>query len=266
VTRASDSGQCESGRFGIDGAADGVGSSRPGAVADPDTAGPKWDGVTSTTRVLIVDDHKVFTDALSRRLSAEPDLEVVAVATTGSAALQAIDLRHPDIVLLDVELEDRSDGIELLRELEEAQPDARVLVLTAHDDAPTAARALGAGARAFVPKDTPAAELVDAVRAVVAGETRVPPELLTHVISSLRASSGTQNVWQQKVDRLTQREREVLALMVAGLDRAAIADRLYLSINTVRTHSKNILSKLGVHSSLEAVSVALRAGMRPDMQ
>ena len=71
-------------------------------------------------------------------------------------------------------------------------------------------------------------------------------------------------MWQEKVDRLTQREREVLELMVAGLDRAAIAERLYLSINTVRTHSKNILAKLGVHSSLEAVSVALRAGMRPE--
>ena len=220
--------------------------------------------MTDTTRVLIVDDHKMFTDALAWRLGSEPDLEVVAVATTERDALQAIDLRHPDVVVLDVELEARGDGIELLRSLEDAQPDTRVLVVTAHDDATTAARALSAGARAFVPKDTPPDDLVSVLRAVVAGETHVPPDLLTHVISELRRSNGAKNVWQEKVDRLTQREREVLELMVAGLDRAAIAERLYLSINTVRTHSKNILAKLGVHSSLEAVSVALRAGMRPD--
>ena len=227
-------------------------------------ASPQWCCVTETTRVLIVDDHKVFSDALAFRLSAEPDLEVVAVEATGRGALQAIDLRHPDIVVLDVELDEDGDGIELLRSLEEANPETRVLVVTAHDDAPTAARAMRAGARAFVPKDTPSDDLVAVVRAVVAGETRVPPELLTHVITSLRKSSSHENVWQQKVDRLTQREREVLELMVAGLDRAAIAERLFLSINTVRTHSKNILAKLGVHSSLEAVSVALRAGMRPE--
>jgi DNA-binding NarL/FixJ family response regulator len=214
--------------------------------------------------VLIVDDHKVFTDALSHRLGAEDDLEVVDVARTGSDALQVIDLRRPDVVLLDVELGERDDGIELIREVEALRPETRVLVITAHDDPATATRALGAGARGFVPKDIASEDLVAAVRAVTAGETHIAPDLLTHVLTSLRSASSTPNVWQQKVDRLTEREREVLELMVGGLDRAAIADRLFLSINTVRTHSKNILAKLGVHSSLEAVSVALRAGMRPD--
>lgn len=219
--------------------------------------------MTAKTRVLIVDDHKVFADALSWRLNAEPDLEVVAVANTPNAALRAIDLRDPDVVVLDVELAENGDGIDLIRSLQETSPGTRVLVVTAHDDPSTAVRAVGAGARAFVPKDTPSDELVVVVRAVMAGETRVPPQLLTEVISSLRRVNAEQNEWQQKLARLTAREREVLELMVAGLDRAAIAKRLYLSINTVRTHNKNILSKLDVHSSLEAVSVALRAGMRP---
>lgn len=220
--------------------------------------------MNTKTRVLIVDDHKVFADALSWRLNAEPDLEVVAVANTGPAALQAIDLRSPDVVVLDVGLSEAGDGIDLIRSLQVLCPGAHVLVLTAHDDPATAARAMASGARAFVTKDTPSDELVVVVRAVMAGETRVPPRLLTHVMSALRRTNEEQNVWQQKVARLTSREREVLALMVAGLDRTAIAERLYLSINTVRTHNKNILSKLDVHSSLEAVSVALRAGMRPD--
>lgn len=216
------------------------------------------------TRVLIVDDHQVFADALSWRLSAEPDLEVVGVATSQEAALRAIDLRRPDVVLLDVELGDHPDGLALLRVMQEDGPGPSVLVVTAHDDPETASRAMSAGARGFVPKDTPAEEIAVIVRGVVAGETLVPPLLLTEVISHLRDAGGTRNEWQARVARLTPREREVLVLMVSGLDRVAIANRLFLSINTVRTHNKNILAKLEVHSSLEAVSVALRAGMRPE--
>lgn len=214
-------------------------------------------------RVLIVDDHQAFADALSWRLNAEPDLEVVAVANTGSVALEAVALRHPDVVVLDVELDQGESGIEVIRALQDLERGIRVLVVTAHDDAPTAVKAMSAGASAFIPKDTASDELVGAVRGVMAGETRVPPRLLSDVLSALRTTHSEQNEWQQRLSRLTPREREVLDLMVAGMDRAAVAQRLFLSINTVRTHTKNILSKLDVHSSLEAVSVALRAGLRP---
>ena len=220
--------------------------------------------MSDKTRVLIVDDHQVFADALSWRLSAEPDLEVVGVATSQEAALRAIDLRRPDVVVLDVELGDHRDGLALLRTMQEDDPGPSVLVVTAHDDAATASRAMSAGARGFVPKDTPAEDIAVVVRGVMAGETRVPPRLLTEVISYLRDTSGARNEWQERIARLTPREREILALMVSGLDRVAIANRLFLSINTVRTHNKNILAKLEVHSSLEAVSVALRAGIRPE--
>jgi DNA-binding NarL/FixJ family response regulator len=220
--------------------------------------------VRDKTRVLIVDDHQVFADALSWGLSAEPDLEVVGVATSQEAALRAIDLRRPDVVVLDVELGDDRDGLALLRMMQEDEPAPSVLVVTAHDDPDTASRAMSAGARGFVPKDTSAEDIAVVVRGVVAGETLVPPRLLTDVISYLRNASGARNEWQERIARLSPREREVLALMVSGLDRVAIANRLFLSINTVRTHNKNILSKLEVHSSLEAVSVALRAGVRPE--
>jgi DNA-binding NarL/FixJ family response regulator len=220
--------------------------------------------VSGNTRVLIVDDHQVFADALSWRLSAEPDLEIVGVAASREAALRAIDLRRPDVVVLDVELGDDRDGLALLRLMQERDPAPNVLVVTAHDDPQTASRAMSAGARGFVPKDTPAENIAAVVRGIVAGETLVPPRLLTDVISYLRDASGARNEWQERITRLTPREREILALMVSGMDRVAIATRLYLSINTVRTHNKNILAKLQVHSSLEAVSVALRAGIRPE--
>lgn len=220
--------------------------------------------VSGKTRILIVDDHQVFADALSWRLSAEPDLEVVGVAASRAAALRAIDLRRPDVVVLDVELGDDRDGLALLRIMQEGGSGPNVLVVTAHDDPETASRAMSAGARGFVPKDTPAENIAAVVRGIVAGETLVPPRLLTDVISYLRDASGARNEWQERVTRLTPREREILALMVSGMDRVAIASRLFLSINTVRTHNKNILAKLKVHSSLEAVSVALRAGIRPE--
>lgn len=222
---------------------------------------------TTATRVLIVDDHQVFTDALAWRLDSEPDIDVVAVAHDGRAAVDAVDLRRPDVVILDVDLGAGSeDGVDLIGTVHDSRPEALIIIVTARDDAATAARALRAGARGFIPKDHPSVEVVEAVRAVVAGETRVPPRLLTGVMTLLRRSAGANSVADEKIARLTAREREVLVLMVSGLDRAAIAARLYLSINTVRTHNKNILAKLGVHSSLEAVSAALRAGMRPDLR
>lgn len=214
--------------------------------------------------ILIVDDHQVFTDALRWRLGVEPDLQVVEVVGTGRGALEATERHHPDLVVLDVDLGEGTDVVDLLHELSSIHPEARVLVVTAHDDPTTAVRVMGAGARAFIPKDSAPDELVRAMRGVLVGETRVPPRLLTEVIEVLRRSREEQSEWQEKVDRLTEREREILELMVDGLDRAAIAERLFLSINTVRTHNKHILAKLDAHSSLEAVSIALRAGLRPE--
>lgn len=222
--------------------------------------------VTPPTRVLIVDDHQVFTDALAWRLEAEPDLDVVGVAHDAITAVAAVDLRRPDVVILDVDLgEETGDGVDLIHALRESRPEALVIMLTAHDDATTATRALRAGARGFIPKDTPSVEVIEAVRAVVAGETRLPPLLLTDVISLLRRSASGASPANDQIAKLTAREREILELMVTGMDREAIARRLILSINTVRTHNKNILAKLGVHSSLEAVSAGLRAGLRPEL-
>jgi NarL family two-component system response regulator LiaR len=105
-------------------------------------------------------------------------------------------------------------------------------------------------------------ELIEAFHAVLAGEARLPKRLLAPVLRALQEAPRF-NEWQERVNVLTPREQEILALLVAGRDRASIAEELVVSINTVRTHTKNILAKLDVHSSIEAVSIALRAGMRP---
>ena len=214
-------------------------------------------------RVMVVDDHRVFADALSVCLDAEPDLQVVASPATVEEAEAVADAHELDVAVVDVDL-GRSDGIELTQRLRALRPGLRVVILTCHDDGATAAAAVRVGASAFVTKEAAGEELVEAIRAVHRGESLIPPRLLTEVLRDLQAGEDHPTTWEeQAVARLSAREREVLTLMIAGHDRAAIARRLFLSPNTIRTHTQNVLAKLGVHSSLEAVGIGLRAGLRP---
>ena len=212
-------------------------------------------------RVLIVDDHLAFARAVALRLQAEPDLEVVACsrsAAEGEAAARRMD---PHVVLADVESDD-DDGIQMVARLRSGKPSLRVLVLGSKEDAVVACAAIRAGASGFLTKAAPVDELVRAVRGVGRDETWISPRLLTDVLRKLQELpqlSGEQAL----VETLSRREREVLTLMMAGLDRSEIARQLFVSANTVRTHTRNLMAKLGVHSSVEAVSLALRAGLRP---
>lgn len=213
-------------------------------------------------KVLIVDDHLAFAEAVGVRVGAEPDIEVVGCATTGIQAEHVAREQEPDIALVDVGL-GVENGLELVARLRSSQPDLRVVVITCHDDAETACAAINSGASGFVTKDAEPAELLEAIRRVHRDESWIPPRLLTGVLRGLKKSSRDLTSDEVLISGLSPREREVLALMVSGLDRAGIARRLFLSTNTVRTHTQNVLAKLGVHSSLEAVSVALRGGLRP---
>lgn len=213
-------------------------------------------------RVLIVDDHLAFAEAIAVVLDAEPDIEVTDRVTSAAAAELAARRSDPDVVLLDVDL-GASDGLDAISRLREVSGRLQVLVVSCSDDVGTVCAAVRAGSSGFVTKDCPPSELVAAVRSVHRGESSIPPRLLTGVLQSLQAAPGQATPEEQRLARLSRREREVLSLMVGGLDRAAIARELYLSANTVRTHAQNVLGKLELHSSLEAVSLALRAGMRP---
>jgi DNA-binding NarL/FixJ family response regulator len=212
-------------------------------------------------RLLLVDDHRAFTGALAHRLSAEPDLEVVGVAATADTAeVLAVSL-SPELAIVDVEL-GPDDGLDLVRRLVRLDAGPAVVVVTCHDDARTATNAVRAGAMALVGKDAPVDQLLSAIRAALAGERWLPGKLLGGVLRLLQDDpSGAAR--DTPLARLTPREREVLELLVAGLDRGAIGTRLFLSPNTVRTHIQNVLRKLQVHSSIEAVGLALRHGVRP---
>ena len=220
----------------------------------------------SSIRLFLVDAHKVFTDALAARFAAEEDFVVTGHAASPEAALRAMASAGPDVVVVDVALGASGDevapGVSFVEDLCLEHPTVRVVVVTGHDDGPTALAAVKAGASAFLPKSAPVEELARVIRGILEGETHIPPRLLTFVLDALEKPPAEAE-WKTRLARLTARERDVLEQMVAGVDQATTAQRLFLSLNTVRTHTKHILAKLEVHSTLEAVSIALRGGMRP---
>lgn len=210
--------------------------------------------------LLVVDDHPGIASALGFLLG-DDSWGPVLVAEGRAEALDIAERVRPEVVTVDLTLGD-DDGVELVRLLRAAHPHIVLVVLTASGTPANAVRCLRAGATAFIPKSCQPDEIVTAVEAAATGATWLPPDLLGPVIALL-LDPPPPSEWEELVATLSPREHAVLELMVAGLDRRAIADELVISLNTVRTHVKNILAKLGVHASLEAVSVALRAGLRP---
>lgn len=208
--------------------------------------------------LLLVGSHRIEVGALGGVLGAEPDLAVIGTASSAGEALSVAELHPPDVAVIDTLL-GADDATDLTDRLIRLHPDVRAIVLIDSEDPASALRAVLAGAAAVVVKPVAVHILADVIRGVAAGETHIPPRLLTGVIGVLRAGSPADG-WPERLASLTQREREVLEEMAEGRDTAAIAQRLFLSVHTVRTHVKHILAKLGVHSSLEAVSIALRAG------
>ncbi len=312
-------------------------------------------------RVLVVDDHRIFAEALAAALAAEPDVEVGAAGSAAAAerALEraAAEGRGFDVVLVDADLgvaeagaaarkprqpgadppdalrrrpaatvpsprrppvaqaaappappgpsgaagrppasarpaahptgpypgephpaapvipaaapvtvsatAQTPDGITLLARVRRHHPGLRAIVLATADDPQRAARALHAGATGWVAKESSLARLLAVIRGVLRDETHLPPALLTGVIRELTTARRDRTESERLVDTLTPREKQILRCMVAGLGRQAVAERLYLSPHTVRTHMQNVLGKLGVHSTLAAVAVARRAGVSP---
>jgi DNA-binding NarL/FixJ family response regulator len=268
-------------------------------------------------RVLVVDDHRIFAEALAAALAAEPEVEVgaagSAVAAERALDRAAADGRPYDVVLIDAELgpaaaatapdlrhrgpvrppsgsvpgqaraqpptavlplqrrgtalrpgpQPSADGIALTARVCRSHPALRAVVLATGDDPRRAVSALQAGAVGWVARESSLARLMTVIRGVLRDETHLPPTLLTGVVRELTSARRDRTESERLVATLTPREEEVLRCMVAGLGRQAVAERLYLSPHTVRTHMQNVLGKLGVHSTLAAVAVARRAGLTP---
>ncbi|WP_195908231.1 response regulator transcription factor [Nostocoides sp. HKS02] len=216
--------------------------------------------MAATVRVLIVDDHEVFADALTVCLGDYPDLEVVGVATTASRCLALVAAVDLDIVVLDLALAGE-DGLTVAREVLALRPYAGIVVATGIEPDGQVVDAVQLGVRGWVPKTASAETLVDAIRGVSRGETRIPAQLLANALMSMSRDRPELLAGSVGMSELTGRELEVLGCLVEGMSRTEIGDLLHVSPNTVRTHVQSILHKLQVHSALAAVSIARRAGV-----
>jgi DNA-binding NarL/FixJ family response regulator len=199
-------------------------------------------------RLMLVDDHVMVAESLRIILEQEDDIEVVAVAGTVADAVERVAVVKPGVILMDYYLPD-GDGVSAAMRIKVDHPGVKVLLLTGSDDPHALQRALDAGCVGFLDKVGPLDELPAAVRLAAAGHVVVSAEDLRQLVPAAQGGDAT---------ALTKREREILHLMGEGLTNQGIADRLVLSVHTVRTHVQAILTKLGAHSKLEAVAIAKR--------
>ena len=211
-------------------------------------------------RIAVVDDHRVFAEALAGRLSVEPDLTVVGTAGSCHEALDLFSHHQIDVVTLDLDL-GCEDGLALGRLLRDRWPDLAIVVVTAAADDVRAGEAMLIGVRGWAAKQGAIAALLVAVRGAARGETHLPPELLTRVLVSLSERGGSSTPEADAIGLLTARELDVLRCLMEGLSRNELGAILHVSPNTVRTHVQSILRKLNVHSALRAVAFARRAGV-----
>lgn len=210
------------------------------------------------TSVLVVDDHVSFAEALGTAIDLQDDLHCVGSASTLRDAMRLAEQHAPEVVLMDVRLPD-GDGIEGTRRLKEHSPRSRVVILTAYTDLELMARAASGGAAGFLPKESPVGEILRAIRTAGEGGMLIEHSTLTSVLEHLESDRRPSD--RNGSPALTAREVEVLTLMGQGLDPRAISNELVVSLHTARTHVKNIMAKLGVHSQLEAVVSAVRSGL-----
>jgi DNA-binding NarL/FixJ family response regulator len=196
---------------------------------------------------MLVDDHEMVAQSLRMILEQEVGIEVVAVATSVADAFDAVALHHPDVILMDYYLPD-GDGVTLATQIKAIDPGIKIILLTGSDDPQALQRAVQAGCVGYLDKLGSLEELASAVRAAATGHVVISADHLDQLLPSRDTA----------LTGLTKREREILYLVSEGLTNQAIAERLVLSIHTVRTHVQTILAKLGAHSKLEAVAVAKR--------
>ena len=195
---------------------------------------------------LIVDDHEVVREGLRLSLSRAPHIRVVGEASDGAAAVALAERRKPDVVIMDVRMPGM-DGLEATEQLTSKVPDSSVLIFTAYSERSLLARGLESGAKGYVLKEAPHQTLVRAIEKVAQGEGYIDPALMPAFLTG-----------KGREDLLTGREREILQLLADGMSNADVAERLFISQETVKSHVRHILGKLEADTRTHAVAIALR--------
>ena len=214
----------------------------------------------SVIRVLLVDDDALMRAGLASILSSDPTLDVVGEAADGRDAVERVDALRPDVVLMDVRMPE-VDGITATREVVAASPDTRVVILTTFEDDEYIFGALTAGASGFLLKRTTPESLIEAIKAVAAGDSLLSPSVTRRVIDRMAALPSGEALLDRRLEELTARERDVLEQIARGLSNAEIAGALVIEESTVKTHVKRILLKLGLRDRVQAVIFAYESGL-----
>jgi DNA-binding NarL/FixJ family response regulator len=199
-------------------------------------------------RVLAVDDHPLFREGIAAMINNQPDMKLVSQASSGTDAIQQYRTHKPDVTLMDLRLPDLS-GIDAMIAIRAEFSEARIIMLTTFEGDVEIQRALEAGARGYLLKNMPPAELVDVIRQVHAGKKRIPAEVAAHLAEHMSD------------EELTAREVEVLQQVAGGNRNRDIADLLFISEETVKVHLKHIMDKLGAKDRTQAIAIAVRRGI-----
>ncbi len=210
-------------------------------------------------RVLICDDQHMVAEGLSAILGTVDRIEVVGVAHDGAEAVEQVGLARPDVVLMDIKMP-RVDGVSATRAIRNRFPEVRVLILTTFDADEWVIDAIRAGASGYLLKDSPRQALVDAIEGTAAGKTHIDPAVAGLLFDQVARHAAAPS--SPLLASLTERERQVLALLGQGLNNAAIADRLHMAEGTVRNNVSNILGKLDLADRTQAALFALHHGVR----
>jgi DNA-binding NarL/FixJ family response regulator len=217
--------------------------------------------MTSPVRVLIADDQELFREGLHTLLSVQLDLQVVGEARNGEEALRLAAVLKPDVILMDLRMP-LLGGVAATRRLKSIQPESKVIVLTTFDDDEDVFEGLRAGAVGYLLKDVPSEKLVEAIRAVARGESFLQPSIAGKVIAEFsRLSPHLSSTAQPLIEPLSERELDILRLLSQGASNKEIADRLVITVGTVKNHVTNILAKLGVRDRTQAALKAKELGL-----
>jgi DNA-binding NarL/FixJ family response regulator len=214
----------------------------------------------SKVQVLLVDDQAVIRDGLKAMLSTAPGIAVAGEARDGQEAIALVRQCSPDVILMDIRMPDM-DGLEVTRRLRDLRAPASVIMLTMYQDIEYLLKAINCGAAGYLVKDVDADTLITTIQTVAAGGSIIEPQLLRTL---LRRIGTIPAVREQRAEKLTRREEDVLILLGKGLSNREIADQLVLSMETVKSHVSAILSKLNLTDRTQAAIYAVRHGLIPD--